>query len=235
MQGEKERARQSDGFALGHSVLLAALASCNDVYVLPPFQTFSLEQSALEHRQCKLDWLGRVPGRLILSSPDATDTCNYSNSVDARLAARVGPPAPHGGCHTAVGTHYDSLMTSTSSALPLLATTPFPLAWPEAFVAKRECRGTLSFRIEDEPVMIAAYAVLRRTICREEFDSTSPTSATLEKGQVITVSEQKPNKKAPNLGLRVKSPHGASLDCVVGSYYVLSLSCSSCRITSDES
>jgi hypothetical protein len=160
---------------------------------------FALTQSQLPHR-------GRVKnlkGLLRLSSPDSA-TCNYSGSVDRRLRC-FEQTGLHEGCVSSGGTHVDALMRPSCPPIALRPNETYPLAYPEGITAARAPRGELTIRVEEEPVMVAAYVVLRRAVCREQFAATSPTSCTLDTGQIIGVSEQ---RRLESGGMRVKCPSG---------------------------
>ena len=161
---------------------------------------FELRQSSFLHVQR----VKHLQGMLTLASPDS-DTFNFSGTVDQRLRC-IHQVRTHEGRVECAGTHYDTLMRESSWQLPILGPQSCRLTWPPGFAAKKPARGQLTFRLEEEPVVIAAYIVLRRTVCREKFDVTSRTTSTLDPGQIITVSEQR--TLGPDGNLRVKSVFG---------------------------
>ena len=108
---------------------------------------------------------------------------------------------PHPGRFPDTGTHYDAMQRKTCPALQPVAATSYPLSWPQGYAAKRPIRGSVRLRIEPEPVILCAYAVLKRVVCREEFDATSATLSTLEPGQLVLTSEV---REAAHGGKRVR-------------------------------
>ena len=164
---------------------------------------FELVESTLPYRdnQHVQPWTNRAV--VMLASPD-TDTANLTQIVDSRLPA-IHALDQHKGRHADTGTHFDAMQRSTCPPLAPVPVTSYPLSWPLGYAAKRPVRGSVRLRIEPEPVILCAYAVLKRVVCREEFDATSATMATLEPGQLVLASEV---REASHGGARVKCTQG---------------------------